>query len=184
MSVGSFVVLLAPVPVLILGSLACLGLAALRRRRLRARFGPEYDRVAREQPSLRSAERELVRRTRRHNALRLRPIGPRAQNAYALAWRKLRERFADDPLGAVLSAEQLVGRVATSRGYPADRSSERLALLSVAHPCALAGYREAQSAGERGRVGVATTEELREALAQYHVLFAQLLVTPAPARLR
>ena len=182
MSASSLVAILGPVPVL--GTLSFLGWAGLRRRRLRAAFGPEYDRVARERESVRAAERELVRRTRRHRSLPLRPIGPGAQNSYALSWRRLRGRFADDPLGAVLGAEQLVGNVATSRGYPADCSGERLALLSVEHPRALTGYREAQSAGERGRTGAATNDELRRALAQYHVLFTELLVTPVPVRLR
>ena len=182
MSASNVIVVLGSV--LTLGSLACLSRAARRRRRLRAAFGPEFDHVARERHGVREAERELVRRTRRHDTLRLRPIGPRAQNSYALSWKTLRGRFTDDPLGAVLSAERLVGSVATSRGYPAGHCGERLALLSVEHPCALAEYREAQSIGERGRTGAATTEELREALARYHVLFVELLVTPVPARLR
>ena len=182
MSASSAILILGPV--LGLALLAGLGRTSYRRHRLRAAFGPEYDRVTRERHGVRAAERELVRRTRRHGTLRLRPIGPRAQNCYALSWSRLRGRFADDPLGAVLGAEQLVGNVATSRGYPEGASGERLALLSVRHPVALAGYREARSTSERGRAGTATTEELREALGQYHVLFAELLVTPTPERLR
>jgi len=182
MSASGVIVILGPV--LILATLSCSGWTRHRTHRLRAAFGPEYDRVALARESVHAAECELVRRIRRHRGLPLRPIGPRAQNSYVLSWRKLRVRFADDPVSAVQSAERLVGSVATSRGYPADSNGEQLALLSVGHPGALAGYREARSTGERGLTGAATTEELREALSQYHVLFAELLVTPAPARLR
>lgn len=155
-----------------------------RKRLLRAGFGPEYGRVLQESENARAADRELIRRRRRHAVLHLRPIGPEAQNGYAVAWRRLQERFADDPSGAVQSADELVNAVITARGYPADGCAERLALLSARYPCAVAQFREARLARERGRSGAATTEELRTAFAQYRVLFGELMVTPRRAWLR
>ena len=171
-------------PVLIAACLALCGWAEYRKRLLRAGFGPEYDRVGREFGNTRAADRELIRRKRRHAALRLRLIGPSAQNGYALLWKQVQRRFADDPSGAVLAAQGLVDEVVTARGYPVDQPGERLALLSVEHSYALAQYRKANLAGERGRIGTATTEELRTALAQFHLLFGELLVTPRATWLR
>ena len=171
-------------PLMVVGCLAGLASVGHRRHRLRTTFGPEYDRVVHESRDARAADRELVRRQRRHAALRLRPIGPSAVNAYALVWKQLQGRFADDPSGAVQSAGRLVNEVAAARGYPADDCGERLALLSVDYAFAVAQYREAHVVGERGRTGTATIEELRSALAQYRVLFGEMLMTPRPARLR
>jgi hypothetical protein len=182
MSVSTVVAVLSPL--IVLGSLADSASAGYRRHRLRVTFGPEYDRVVHESGNTRAADRELTRRKRRHAALRLRPIGPSALNAYALVWRQLQESFADDPSGAVQGAGRLVDEVVTARGYPPVGRVERLALLSVEYPRAVAQYREARLTGERGRVGAATIEELRAALAQYRVLFGELLVTPRPAWLR
>jgi hypothetical protein len=182
MPASSVIVILGPV--LILGCLMACGWAGHRKRLLRAGFGPEYGRVAQESANTRAADRELIRRKRRHDGLQLRPIGPRTQDSYAQLWKQLQGRFADDPSGAVLAAERLVADVVTARGYPAGDQGERSALLSVEHPYALAEYREARLTGERGRTGAATTEELRKALAQYRVLFGELLATPRAARLR
>lgn len=126
----------------------------------------------------------IRRRRRRHAVLQLRPIGPRAQNGYAASWRRLQDRFADDPSGAVQGADELVNQVIAARGYPAGGHAERFALLSVQYPRAVAHYREAQQAAQLGRTGAATTDELRMALAQYRVLFAELVATPRPAWLR
>lgn len=182
MSASTVIVTLGPL--IVLGALADVASVDYRRRRLRTAFGPEYDRVVYESGDPHAADRELVRRKRRHAALHLRPIGPRTLNAYALAWKQLQRRFTDDPAGAVRSAMQLVDEVITARGYPAGDRGERLALLSVEHPRAVAQYREAHLTADRGRTGAATTEELRIALAQYRVLFGELLITPRPAWLR
>ncbi len=182
MSASDAIAILGPVTVV--GCLAGLASARYRRHRLRTAFGPEYKRVVHESRGTRAADRELVRRRRRHAALRLRPIAPSAVNAYALVWKQLQGRFADDPSGAVQSAGRLVDEVAAARGYPADDRGERLALLSVEHACAVAQYREAYVVGERGRTGAATIEELRSALTQYRLLFGEVLATPRPARLR
>jgi hypothetical protein len=182
MPASSVIVILGSV--LVVGSLIAGGWTEYRKRLLRAGFGPEYGRVAQEAANTRAADRELIRRKRRHDGLRLRPVGPRTQDSYALLWKQLRARFADDPAGAVLAAELLVGDLVTARGYPAGDPGERSALLSVEHSCALAEFREARLTAERGRTGAATTDELRKALAHYHVLFGELLTTPRPARIR
>jgi hypothetical protein len=167
-----------------LGCAMTLGWRGYRRHRLRVAFGAEYDLVVQASGSPRAGRRELIRRRRRHRALRVRAISPGGQNAYALAWEDLQARFTDDPQGAVEGAERLVEAVVTARGYPATGRDERLALLSVEHSTALGRYRQALSTIERARSGTATTEELRIALAQIRTLFGDLLMTPRPALLR
>src|SRR5689334_9915219 len=56
---------------------------ASRRRALRQRFGPEYDRVVSEQDSRSAAERELRERERRHAELDLKPLSEESRASYA-----------------------------------------------------------------------------------------------------
>jgi hypothetical protein len=182
MSAGGIIT--AVIAALAVGFAAIPGRAGYRRHRLRTMFGPEYDRVEREHENTRAADRELARRKREHDQLDLHPIGPGDQNSYALDWKQLKERFTDDPEGAVEEAERLVTQVFAAKGYPEGDHGEQLAMLSVEHARALTGFREAQLIKRRAHTGEATTEDLRRALTQYHVLFGELLVTPGATRVR
>ena len=64
--------------VLVVVALAAFAWMTMRRRALRTRFGPEYDRVLSEQDSVSAAERELRARERRHSELELRPLDAQA----------------------------------------------------------------------------------------------------------
>jgi hypothetical protein len=144
MSTAGIVILIIVVVV----ALAVAGLLSARRRTLRARFGPEYDRVVAEQPSRAAAERELHQRERKHAELNLKPLAPDARARYAAEWAKVQARFLDD---------------------------ERLALLSVEHGGTLGHYRDAHEISLRNARGEASTEQLRQALVHYRALFAELL---------
>jgi hypothetical protein len=147
----------------------------LRRRSLRERFGPEYDRVVSEQDSVHAAERELRDRERRHAELELRELDPGARERYTTEWRSIQAEFVDDPSNAVGAADELVTRLIADRGYPTQQYDEQVAHLSVEHARTLGHYREAHEIYLRHERGEATTEQLRRALVHYRALFADLL---------
>jgi hypothetical protein len=162
-----------------------LGVGAVflfRRRALRARFGPEYDRVVSEQDSRGAGERELRERERRHAELDLRPLDPSSRERYAAAWEEIQVRFIDAPDQAVGKADALVNELVAERGYPTGEFEQRVADLSVEHARPLDHYRTAHDIHQADERGEAATEQLRQALVHYRTLFADLLGTE-PVRL-
>ena len=163
------------------GALAVVGWLTTRRRALRRKFGPEYDRVVAEQPSRAAAEEELRDRERKHAELELAPLAPDARARYAAEWAHVQTRFVDSPSDAVRDGDGLVTRLVGDIGYPTDSDDERLALLSVEHAGTFGHYREAHEISLVNARGVASTELLRKALLNYRALFAELLgEQPAP----
>ncbi|MEU7610353.1 hypothetical protein [Micromonospora sp. NPDC049204] len=146
-----------------------------RRRALRDRFGPEYDRVVEEQDSRSAAERELRDRERRHAELTLTPLSPESRARYSAAWEELQVRFIDSPGDTVDDADELVTRLIEERGYPTGDFSDQIAHLSVDHARTLTNYRDAHNINLRNSEGEASTEELRQAIVHYRALFADLL---------
>ena len=166
------------VVLLIVGAvLVVLGVVANRRRALRQRFGPEYDRVVESTEDRRAAERELRDRERRHAELELRPLAPESRERYSASWEEIQARFVDAPNEAVGEADELVTRLVAERGYPTGDYDDQLAHLSVEHARTLDHYRQAHDINERNSRGEATTEQLRQALVHYRALFADLLGT-------
>ncbi|GAA0918209.1 hypothetical protein GCM10009557_89750 [Virgisporangium ochraceum] len=157
--------------------LVAVGLVASRRRALRQRFGPEYDRVVESTEDRRAAERELRERERRHAELELRPLDPASRERYSASWEEIQVRFVDAPDRAVGEADELVTRLIAERGYPTGDYDDQLAHLSVEHANTLDHYRKAHEINERTSRGEATTEQLRQALVHYRALFADLLGT-------
>jgi hypothetical protein len=166
--------------VIVLVVLVVLALVAVlavmtRRRSLRQKFGPEYDRVVAEQDSRTAAERELRERERRHAELTLTPLSAESRAQYAAAWEDIQARFVDSPAEAVGAADELVTRLIAERGYPTENYEEQLAQLSVEHARTLGHYRDAHEIHLRNEQGEASTEELRQAVVHYRELFADLL---------
>jgi len=159
----------------VIAALAVTGWALMRRRALRQRFGPEYDRAVSEQDSRTAAERELRERERRHAELELQPLSPESRAKYAAAWEELQVRFVDSPAEALKAGDELVTRLVSERGYPTANYDDRLAHLSVEHARPLGHYRDAHEIHLRNERGEATTEQLRQALVHYRALFADLL---------
>lgn len=146
---------------------------------LRGRFGPEYDRAV-QQYGRRDAERELAERERRVAQLRFRELSDAERVRYTTTWESIQAQFVDDPRTAVARANELIKEVMRARGYAADTAFEqRAADLSVDHPDVVQHYRAARALAETGRSGGMNTEELRQAVVHYRVLFADLL-QPAP----
>ncbi|GGO08659.1 hypothetical protein [Micromonospora parathelypteridis] len=169
------VIVIVLVVLVIVAVLAVAARSLSRRRALRSRFGPEYDRVVAEQDSRSAAERELRDRERRHAELTLTPLSPESRARYSAAWEELQVRFIDSPGETVGDADALVTRLIEEQGYPTGDFSDQIAHLSVEHARTLTNYRDAHDIHLRNSRGEASTEELRQAVVHYRELFADLL---------
>jgi hypothetical protein len=149
-----------------------------RTRRLRSRFGPEYDRAVADAGDRRKAEDELEGRRKRVAKLTLRPLTPEQQSRFGKAWAAAQARFVDDPTGAVADANRLVKEVMAARGYPVGDFEQRAADVSVDHPLVVSNYRAAREIALRAENGKASTEDLRKAVVHCRELFQELLSTP------
>ena len=163
--------------VLVIIAAIVYGVQAGRRKKLQNTFGPEYDRVVADTGNRTEAEKELREREKRHAGLELKELSPESQQRYRAAWEEVQIQFVDNPSEAVGTADELVTRLITERGYPTAEYDERLADLSVEHANTLEHYREAHGISERNAAGQASTEDLRLALVHYRALFADLLGT-------
>ncbi|MDX6223596.1 MAG: hypothetical protein QOD91_2650 [Frankiales bacterium] len=176
----TWVILLIVVAVIVLMAAGVAGRMARTRRvrrtrELRARFGPEYDRLA-YGGSRRQVERELLKRERRHQGLDLKPLSEPDRVKYAAGWQDAQLFFLDDPVQAVRDAEALIGKVMAKRGYPSTVDLAAQAdELSVEHARQLSNLRAAQAITAAAGSGKATTEDLRQAMVRYRALFADLL---------
>jgi hypothetical protein len=88
----------------------------------------------------------------------------------------------DGPGGAVTEADQLLGDVMSTRGYPVSDFGQRVADISVDYPLVLENYRSAHAIAVRQTQGQASTEELRQAMIHYRTLFEELVGEPELAR--
>jgi len=148
--------------------------------RLREGFGPEYERAVEEYGDKSRAERELAARERRVQKLSVRLLTPQERDRFGSAWSGVQQRFVDDPNGAVAEADRLVKSVMATRGYPIDDFEQRIADLSVDHARVVQHYRAARILAQANAAGSSTTEDLRQAMVHYRVLFADLLESYTP----
>jgi hypothetical protein len=65
--------------------------------------------------------------------------------------------------------------VMQARGYPIGEFDQRAADISVDHPIVVENYRAGHGIAVRHTSGQASTEDLRQAMVHYHVLFQELL---------
>lgn len=155
---------------------------SMRRRALRERFGPEYDRVVETTANRTEAERELRDRERKHAALELRPLSAESRARYTAAWEELQVRFVDEPAGTVGDADALITQLIAERGYPTEDYEDQLSHLSVDHARTLGNYRDAHEIHLSNERGEASTEQLRQAVVHYRALFSDLIGEDLPAR--
>jgi hypothetical protein len=143
--------------------------------RLQQRFGAEYDRTVGELGGRTKAEAELKAREKRLEHLTIAPLASADAARFTQAWNALQGRFIDNPKGVVVQADQLIREVMLKRGYPMGDFERRAADISVDHPDVVENYRAAQSIATRDELGQADTEELRQAVVHYRVLFDEML---------
>ncbi|MCE0768625.1 hypothetical protein LWC35_37890 [Pseudonocardia kujensis] len=173
----------AVIVVIVVVVIALLALAAFawsmngrrRSRRLKERFGPEYDRHLAETNDPAETERVLAEREKRHRGLSLRTLDDRERETFERRWTAVQAEFVDDPDQAVDRADTLVDELMSARGYPVDDFEQRAADVSVDHPVVVQRYREARRIAQANREHRADTEELRGAVTSYRELVQALL---------
>lgn len=170
----------AAIVILFVVILAAVGLALYawqtqRSKRLRSRFGPEYDQAIREYGTRTKAERSLEARQERVQRIRIRPLSELERDQFAEQWRKVQSAFVDDPVQSIQQADGLVCEVMKVRGYPMAEFDRRAEDLSVDHPRVVRNYRSAHDIAMRVEDKATSTEDLRQALVYYRDLFDELL---------
>jgi hypothetical protein len=166
--------------VIVIASIATwLFLRKRRTERLRSKFGgAEYARAVKEGGNRRHGEAGLEQRTDRVESFHVRPLTPGDRARFLDSWRKIQARFVDGPADAVAEADQLLGDVMSTRGYPVSEFEQRAADISVDHPLVLENYRTAHEIALLQTKGQASTEDLRQAMIHYRTLFEELVSEP------
>src|SRR5580692_6029437 len=162
-------------------------LVVLRRRsaKLRARFGPEYDRVVAEKGNRFKAEAELQSVEKRVKSYSLKTLSAADRDGFQQSWRKIQAEFVDDPARALSEADQLIGTVMLACGYPPSDFENRAAEISVDHAAVVEHYRAGHDIAMLHSQRQATTEDLRKAMLHYRALFDELVgEEPLPLRAR
>jgi hypothetical protein len=167
--------IVAVVVVALIAIAAWLSYRRQQSKRLQDRFGPEYGKAIDDFGSQMKGESELKARERRVEHLGIAPLAPADAARFSEAWKSLQGRFVDNPQGVVVQADQVVRELMLKRGYPMADFEHRAADISVDHPSVVQNYRAAQTIAVRGARGEASTEELRNAVVHYRVLFDELL---------
>jgi hypothetical protein len=169
------VVVIAIIVVAVLLGAALMAERVRRRRRLRTRFGPEYDRAVNEAGSPKEAEEELRGRLDRRDRLVIQPLSAAERDRYQQDWRQVQGVFVDEPSTALGQADALVTSVMSDRGYPMEDFDRQAELVSVDHPGVVDSYRRAHEiylARKPSPVGV---EDMRQAFVSYRALFSELV---------
>ncbi len=172
------VAIIASVVIVVAGIAVLLFVRKRRSERLRNRFGAEYDRAVKEEGNQRHAEAQLEKRAERVESFHVRPLAAPDRARFVDAWRGIQARFVDDPAGTVVQADQLLGDVMSTRGYPVTDFEQRAADISVDHPVVLENYRAGHEIALRQAEGKANTEDLRQAMIHYRALFEELAGVP------
>jgi hypothetical protein len=170
--------IVAAVAILLIVAIALAGWNAYQTKRLKHRFGPEYDAVLRRTGSKAKAEKELRLRERRVQKFEIVPISPADAARFSAAWIRLQGSFVDDPKGVLIEADKLVRDLLLKRGYPVADFELRAADISVDHPIVVNNYRAAQRIVSLDQRGEASTEDLRKAVVHFRALFDELLGKP------
>ena len=127
------------VAVLAVVAVALFYLRTQRSRKLRERFGPEYERAVSETGSAR-AEAKLEKIEKRVRKYDIHPLSEADRGRYLEQWRAVQARFVDDPNRAVGEADRLLGEVMAARGYPVADFEQQAADLSVNHARVIEHY--------------------------------------------
>ena len=175
--------IIAIIVMLAAGIAVALFVRKRRTQKLRTQFGgAEYTRAVKEGGNRRKAEAALDDRAERVERFNIRPLAPGDRARFIESWARVQARFVDGPGGAVTDADQLLGDVMSTRGYPVSEFEQRAADLSVDHPRVLENYRAAHETALRQSRGQASTEDLRQAMIHYRTLFEELVGEPEAAR--
>ncbi|HEY1578079.1 MAG TPA: hypothetical protein VGF82_13500 [Terracidiphilus sp.] len=169
------VAIIVAVIVVIVGAILAYYFQRRRTEKLRTQFGPEYERSIAESGDRRRAEAQLEKRAERVEKFHLRPLTAEDRARFTEQWDRVQAHFVDAPAGAVAEADQLLGDVMATCGYPMGDFDQRAADISVDHPVVVQNYRSAHDIAIRQAKGQSTTEDLRRAMIHYRALFEDLV---------
>ena len=108
--------ILIAVAVMALAGAVWFGVQASRRRELRERFGPEYDRTLDRTSGRSQAEADLLARRNRVDELDLQPLSRSDHDRFASEWTKVQAEFVDAPVEGVADAGRQIQQVMERRG--------------------------------------------------------------------
>src|SRR5262245_54281086 len=175
MEIATGITIVFVAAVVIIGVLVSFIVNRKRSKRLKERFGPEYDRTVRHSRSREKAEADLREREKRVRQFDIVPLLPNDRQRFQDSWATIQGRFVDNPKTSVEEANIVIQEVMQRRGYPVIDFEQAAADLSVDYPVVVENYRAAHQIAKRNERGMADTEELRQALVYYRALFRELL---------
>ncbi|MGA7853531.1 MAG: hypothetical protein WCA15_09410 [Candidatus Acidiferrales bacterium] len=179
------IVVLVVILLAVIGAVAIAFIMRQRTEKLRAQFGPEYDRTVAETGNRFKAEARLAKVEERVRRYELRPIAAADRDRFRQSWRAVQAKFVDDPSRALDEADQLLARAMQARGYPPTDFQNRAMEISVDHGAVVENYRAGHEIVVRNARREATTEDLRKAMVHYRALFDELMQEePVPLRAR
>ena len=169
-------IILVAIVFLVVGGLLAMAVMRFQRsRRLRDRFGPEYDRVVNEAGGKQKAESELEARLAHVEALQIRPLSAEEVNRFSLEWQATQAEFVDEPLASVQKADRLIREVMKTKGYPVEDFEQRAADISVDYPELVTDYRGLHMIAVKDADEEVSTEEMRQAMVHGRALFENLV---------
>lgn len=168
--------ILAVVAILVVGGLLAMAFTRRQRsRRLRERFGPEYERIISATGDKGKAESELEARLAHVESLSIRPLPAEEVNRFSLEWQATQTEFVDAPLASLQKAERLIREVMEAKGYPVDDFEQRAADISVDYPDMVTDYRGLHLIAVKEADDQVSTEEMRQAMVHGRALFEHLV---------
>lgn len=168
--------ILVAIALLVLGGLLAMAVRRFQRsRRLRERFGPEYERIVNETGDKQKAESELETRLAHVESLNIRPLNAEEVNRFSLEWQATQTEFVDAPLASLQKADRLIWEVMKAKGYPVDDFEQRAADISVDYPELVTDYRGLHLIAVKDADDQVSTEEMRQAMVHGRALFENLV---------
>lgn len=169
-------IILVAVVFLVVGGLLAMAVMRFQRsRRLKERFGPEYERIVNEAGDKRKAETELEARLAHVESLDIRPLTAEEVNRFSQEWQGTQTEFVDEPLESVRKADRLIREVMKAKGYPVEDFEQRAADISVDYPDLVTDYRGLHMIAVKEVDDEVSTEEMRQAMVHGRALFESLV---------
>jgi hypothetical protein len=169
-------IILVAIVFLVVGGLLAMAVMRFQRsRRLRERFGPEYDRMVKEAGDKQKAESELEARLAHVETLQIRPLSAEEVNRFSLEWQATQAEFVDEPLISIQKADRLIREVMKAKGYPVEDFEQRAADISVDYPELVTDYRGLHMIAVKDEDDQVSTEEMRQAMVHGRALFENLV---------
>lgn len=173
MSTTTVIILVLVIAVAVFGAIILY--ERRKTRKLRVKFGPEYDRLIQQEGGTRRAEAILESRQKRVEKFHIRPLTHEESERCASEWRAAQSQFVDDPRKAVAEADRIIDEALRLCGYPVGDFEQQAADLSVEHARVVEDYRSAHKIVVDDERGQATTEDLRRAMQLYRNLFEHVI---------